>query len=137
MGKNLWERAKEELDHLVELADNAMREANNDGGEYDRNEILTDARAVLSEMEKAECVEGTSLHGDAHGWDFWEKHRDECLTERLALLLLLEPARAPNAKCDHCGAAPRIPCVPDNPLCRYECDCETCRLSVEPEGDER
>ncbi len=93
---NLWKRAKDELAYLVELADNAMREANNDGGEYDRNEILADARAMLAEMEKAECVDGIAAPaGDParYRWTVFGGRVRAYEDERPALLLLLEEDR--------------------------------------------
>ena len=44
---------RELLRDLIELADQAMREANNDGGEYDRKAELAEARALLAQPKDA------------------------------------------------------------------------------------
>ncbi|HEX7050333.1 MAG TPA: hypothetical protein VF188_09045 [Longimicrobiales bacterium] len=44
-------RLREVLADLIGVAEAAMRQANNDGGEYDVDGELADARAVLAEVE--------------------------------------------------------------------------------------
>lgn len=41
----------EELSYLIEIADDAMRQANNDGAEWERDVVLAPARAALAKVQ--------------------------------------------------------------------------------------